>query len=140
MTSEHAAPRAVAPAAPWTRVYWPVAVGLSVAALICLPRWTGWAVLGGGVVLLGPEFWFLARRQWASTLSDWTWHVLDVTRSQPISKWKAAHFLAFAAYLAVAVRVAWYLTTLAGLWHWRAAAGAAVAAFLTWHLFFRWWR
>lgn len=124
-------------AAPWTRWYWPAAVVLSVTALIALPRYEGWVILAGALALGGPECWFLARRQWASTLSDWTWHVLDVTRTQPIARWKAQHFLALAAYLAIAVRVTTYMVSLG--W-WPGAGAAGLAAFLTWHLFGRWWR
>lgn len=124
-------------AAAWPRWYWPAAVAAAVAALVALPRYEGWVILAGALALGGPECWFLARRQYASTLSDWTWRVLDVTRSQPVEQWKAQHFLALAAYLAVAVRVTGYLC---GLGYWPGAAGAGLAAWLTWHLFGRWWR
>lgn len=127
----HAAPAA---AAPWTRVYWPAAVAVAVAALIALPGRTTAVAVGGALLLGVPELWFLARRQYASTLSDWTWHVLHVTRTQPVSQWTAAHFLAFAAYQAVAVRVCWHF---ASVGYWPLAISIVMAAWLDWHLFGR---
>ena len=126
-------------AAPWTRWYWPAAVTVSVAGFITatLTRYEGWALLLGAVLLGAPELWFLIRRQWASTLSDWTWHILGVTRTQHISQWKVQHLLAFLAYLALAARAVWALLPYG--W-WPVAGSAVLAVWLTWHLFFRWWR
>lgn len=124
--------------AAWTKVYWPAAVAASVADFVVgtFDHYTGWALLIGVVLLGMPEAWFVVRRQWASTLSDWTWRVLDVTRTQPVSQWTVQHFLALGCYLAIAVRAVDYLS---GLGYWQGAAGAVPAAWLTWHLFGRWW-
>ncbi|MHB1595391.1 MAG: hypothetical protein ACYCO9_16410 [Streptosporangiaceae bacterium] len=132
-------PEVIAAPPAWTRIYWPASVAISVALFISgsYVRLTGPALAAGVILIVPVETWFLVHRQWSATLSDWTWRVLDVTRGQPVSAWKAQHFLALAAYLAVAVRTDAYL------WHlgwWPFAAGAGISVWLTWHLFGRWWR
>lgn len=133
MTASTPAPAA----APWTRFYWPAALAVSVVALIALPDRKGPVILAGAVLLGLPEAYFLIRRQWSSTLSDWFWRVLHVTRHQPVSQWKADHFLALGLYVAVAVDVTRYEWT-AG--YWQGAVSTIISVWLTWHLFGRWWR
>lgn len=124
-------------ASAWTRWYWPSAVGVAAAAMAFTPdAWEMVSVTFGIAILLVPEVVSLVRGRVQDTLSAWTWRVLDVVRSQPVSQWNAQHFLALGGYLALAARV------LAYLWGHNSHAAAVVtviAVWLTWHLFARWW-
>lgn len=123
---------------PFTRWYWPAALSVSVAAFITgtYTHLAGPALLAGCVLLGAPELFFLLTRQYASTFSDWVWTVLHIARATPVRQWTAAHFLALACYLALAVRVDIYLASAT----WVAfECGVILSCWLTYHLFWRRW-
>ncbi len=121
----------------WTRIYWPIAAGLSVAAFVIAPLNHKNIPLLGGVILLAlPELYCVFRHQWQNTLSDWVWKAIHVTRSTSINSWNAEHFLAMGSFLVIAADVDTYL------WHSGVLAfgtGVVMSVWLTWHFFFRWW-
>ena len=129
-------------AAPWTRKYWPAALIVAVfgwlAVDLCAPQWRGPALAIAAALILVPEITVLLMHRSQDTFSDWVWHVLHVTRHQPLSSWSAEHFLALLVYVVIAVRVC------AFLWqhenYWLAGAATATAIWLFFHLFVGWWR
>jgi len=123
----------------WTKIYWPIALGLSLLGFIFVPLgWRGAALSIGAALILVPEITVMILHRPQDTFSDWMWSVLDVTRAQPVRQWGATHFLALGLYIITAWRVLAFMWVHSG--YWLAGAATATAVWLFRHLFWGWWR
>jgi hypothetical protein len=129
-------------AAAWTRWYWPSALALGVFGWLAVDLWApqhrGVALAIAAALILVPEITVIMLHRSQDTFSDWTWHVLHVTRNQPLGNWSAEHFLALLVYVVIAVRVLAFMWSHSG--YWLAGAATAVALWLFRHLFWGNWR
>lgn len=125
--------------ASWTKIYWPVALGLAVAAFVAAPTaYRGYALAAGAALIIIPEITVLVLRRPQDTFSDWAWRALDVTRHQHLDQWGASHFLAMCAYVALVARVLLYLWPTQS--YWISSAATVTAIWLFRHLFWGIWR
>lgn len=122
----------------WTKIYWPIAMTLSVIAFVFSSgALRGDALIFGCVALGVPELYCALRRRWVDTFSVWVWDRLGETRSTPPWNWNAAHILTCGSYLVIAADVDRYLFDV-GLIPF--GVGIVMSVWLLFHFFLFWWR
>lgn len=60
--------------------------------------WPAWLLLATGTLLVR-EVWALVTHRAQDTLSDWVWHVLQITKHEPMALWNATDFIVFGCWL-----------------------------------------